>query len=109
MSSGSFSSTSSLPNYRAARAVLISQCNNVALELRQLHEQGHSKRFEMVPTISAVVKCLEMISVDGSFADNLLATDVPMTVFNIACDSSTYDHVEYTSKVLVRQITLYFC
>ena len=89
--------------------MLISQCNNVALELRQLHEQGHSKRFEMVPAISAVVKCLEMISVDGSFADNLLAINVPMTVFYIACDSSTYNYVEYTPDVLVSRITPRLC
>ena len=99
-----------MPSYQTAREMLNSERNEIAPPLCQHHPQGSSPGcLHTMNTIFITIPPPRARATGGGSMKRNLASEIPMTLFDIACDSSTYNYVEYTPDVLVSRITPSLC
>lgn len=71
----------------------------VARDIKILHQRKDPKRFHYLVCLIDTIHggC---ILLDASF-QTFVQSDLPMTIFDVACDSSTYEHQTYTEEIQV--------
>lgn len=73
--------------------------NKVAHELRKLHVEHSPERFRAMILIRGSIS--EEFDLDDAFFGQLIGSELPTILFDIACDSSNYDYPMYTDQHIV--------